>query len=186
MVSSAVLWGLGDILAQRLEKSSDHTFDVIKERHPTLDLKRLAMTTSYGTLFAGVVGHTWYTQLDKIAHTIARPGTVRFVAAKVFADTAFFGPVHVAAFFSLLTLGEGGGFADIGAKLRADFLSTFTAELSVWPAAQALNFKFVPLQFQLLVVNTITILDAAFMSWVQHHDRWLDTFLATTLGSKSP
>lgn len=74
------------------------------------------------------------------------------------ADTAIFGPLHVAGYFTHMTVCEGGTMADVRAKLRRDFWPTFSAELAVWPAVQAANFKLVPVQYQLLVVNTFTIL----------------------------
>ncbi len=74
------------------------------------------------------------------------------------ADTALFGPLHVAGYFAHMTVCEGGGLDDVKAKLRRDFWPTFSAELAVWPVVQAVNFKLVPVQYQLLVVNTFTIL----------------------------
>lgn len=86
------------------------------------------------------------------------------------ADCALFGPVHIAAFFTVMTLAEGGPFADVVAKIKKDLLPTLAAELTFWPAVQAWNFAKVPLRYQLLVVNTVTVADAAFMSWAQHND----------------
>lgn len=39
-------------------------------------------------------------------------------------------------------------------------------------ACQSANFAFVPLKHQLLVVNSMTILDAIFMSWARNQDDW--------------
>lgn len=44
--------------------------------------------------------------------------------------------------------------------MRVDFLPTLTAEISVWPIVQSVNFSVVPLQHQLLVINVFTIMDA--------------------------
>jgi protein Mpv17 len=54
-------------------------------------------------------------------------------------------------------------------KLQHDLLPSLAAEVTVWPAVQTANFALVPLQYQLLVVNAFTIIDATFMSWVQHN-----------------
>lgn len=37
---------------------------------------------------------------------------------------------------------------------------------------QSANFALVPLKHQLLVVNSMTILDAIFMSWARNQDDW--------------
>ena len=149
----------GDVVAQRIE------------RRP-VDSKRCAMTTAYGGLFNGTVGHAWYLKLDAVARQFFLPGSRRFVAAKVVADSAIFGPIHVAAFFTLLTLAEGGTFKDVNTKLKTDFFSTLSAEFTIWPIVQFVHFSKVPVAYQLLVVNAFTVGDATFMSWVQHKPGW--------------
>lgn len=100
---------------------------------------------------------------------VAVPGSAKFVATKVAADTVIFGPIHVAAFFTVITLAEGGTMKDVQKKMKTDFVPALTAEVFFWPAIQALNFAKVPLDYQLLVVNAFTVVDATFMSWVQHN-----------------
>lgn len=157
---------MGDALAQKIEKRAD------------FDPKRFLMTSSYGGLFNGTIGHVWYLQLDKYAHRWFTQGTRSFVAAKVAADSILFGPIHICAFFTLLTLAENGTFKDVEKKIKTDALPTFIAELSVWPIVQAVNFTKVPVQYQLLVVNAFTIADATFMSFIQHNNAWFDKVLA--------
>jgi protein Mpv17 len=158
---------LGDVAAQKLEGG-------------TFQLRRFVLTTAYGGLFNGTVGHLWYIKLDSVARRLAVPGTARFVATKVAGDTVLFGPVHVGAFFSFSTLAEGGNLAAVSAKLQRDLIPSLAAEVTFWPAVQAANFSLVPLKYQLLVVNAFTIVDAAFMSWAQHKDlkRWMYELLA--------
>lgn len=61
------------------------------------------------------------------------------------------------------------------ARAQEDFAPTYAAELAVWPAVQTLNFSLVPVRHQLLVVNSFSLLDAAFISWVGHQETgWLD------------
>lgn len=54
--------------------------------------------------------------------------------------------------------------------MAADFLPAFIAEVAVWPAIQAANFRWVPVAYQLLVVNAVTVLDSAFMSFAGNND----------------
>jgi protein Mpv17 len=124
---------------------------------------------SYGGLFNGVVGHAWYIALDKGMKRVAVPGTVGFVGGKVLADTVIFGPFHVAAFFTIITLVEGGTLKDVKKKIDTDLVPALAAEVAIWPVIQAVNFWKVPVEYQLLVVNGFTVIDAAFMSWVQHN-----------------
>ena len=73
----------GDALAQRVEQTP-------------FSWRRNALTALYGAGFVGPVGHTWYMGLDRAARAMFRPGSFAFVSSKVVADTAVFGPVHVA------------------------------------------------------------------------------------------
>lgn len=150
--------GIGDALAQRIE---GHGFQ----------RRRCAIISAYGGAFNGIVGHSWYQYLDTAVRGAGlAPGTARFVATKVLADTVIFGPIHVAAFFTVITLAEGGTWGDVKAKLERDMLPALAAEVAVWPGIQAVNFWKVPLDYQLLVVNGFTVLDATFISYVQHQD----------------
>lgn len=175
IVTTGVLWAAGDVLAQRFEEAP-------------FDARRCALTAAYGAGFIGPVGHAWYLGLDRAARAVFRPGSLAFVGGKVVVDTAVFGPAHVAGYFSYMTVLEGGGLPEIAAKLRRDFWPTFSAELAVWPVVQAANFKLVPLEYQLLVVNLFTILDASFMSWARANDGWFPRYfpgLAAQLGMQA-
>ena len=134
------------------------------------------MTSGYGALFNGILGHLWYENLDCLARKYFVAGTRKFMASKVLADSVVFGPVHIAAFFTFVSLAEGGRMEDAVKKIKSDFVPTFGVELGVWPFVQTVNFWKVPLQYQLLVVNGVTVLDAAFMSWVQHNDALMKRF----------
>ena len=52
MTISAILWGVGDCLAQR-----------VAERRDVIDTKRVAQTSAFGASFMGPVGHYWYLML---------------------------------------------------------------------------------------------------------------------------
>lgn len=160
IVTSAVLWGLGDVVAQRVSVD-----DV-----PPYNHTRTLYNAMYGGLFNGTVGHVWYQKLDAVASAMLMHRSRRvFLATKVAADSLLFGPVHVVAYFMTLSLVEHGGVWSVAVeKTKKEFFKTFAVELAVWPAVQTVNFAYVPVQYQLLVVNCVTVLDAAFMSWMQH------------------
>lgn len=77
---------------------------------------------------------------------------------QVLVDTAVFSPVHILGYFAVMNAGEGGSWRALEAKVRTDFVPTLAAELAVWPALQAANFKYIRVDYQLLAVNLVTIL----------------------------
>lgn len=186
--------GIGDVLAQRVSSDAQHhgspsssavsveqqrcekkhtsttTIDVdgIGASH-ALDIRRALSASLYGGLFNGTIGHIWYTKLDELAVTFLKhKSPFVFIGAKVFADSIVFGPLHLGAYFSCMTLMEGGSFRDVQHKMEKDFVPTFAVELTMWPLVQAINFALVPVTYQLLVVNCATVVDAGLLSWIQH------------------
>lgn len=100
----------------------------------------------------------WYHKLDAVALRYYKPGSLGFVSLKVLLDTAVFSPLHILGYFAVMNMGDGGSWQDLKKKVSTDFIPTLTAELTVWPAVQAVNFKLVRVEYHLLVVNLLTIL----------------------------
>lgn len=53
-------------------------------------------------------------------------------------------------FFSYMTIAEGGGRRALTQKFRDVYLPTLKANYVLWPAVQILNFRVVPIQFQIV------------------------------------
>lgn len=56
----------------------------------------------------------------------------------------------IATFFTVMTIAEGGGRRAVSHKLRDMYLPTLKANFMVWPAVQIINFRIMPIQFQLV------------------------------------
>ena len=209
VTTSGLLWGLGDVLAQKIEhyeirrqqaEEASSTPQVIPGVHksssalqqtnqqPTAaaaagdalpyDWRRAALTGVFGATLVGPVGHFWYLGIDKACAKFFTPGSAAFIATKVILDTAAMGPFYVSSFFAFGTAFiDGGTWSEFTGKMRKDFVPTLAAEVTFWPVVQTWNFARVPVQHQLLVVNSMTIVDAAFMSWARNHEDWLGTLL---------
>ena len=107
--------------------------------------------------------------MDKWALRWFRGGTPRFVAAKVAGDGLVFGPLHVSGYMMAMSLIDGARVEDAVATVREKFREAYVVELLGWSVVQSVNFRYVPLAYHLLVVNVVTVLDAAFMSWWLNH-----------------
>ncbi|KAL6764378.1 hypothetical protein V8C86DRAFT_2475061 [Haematococcus lacustris] len=164
-LTSAALWGLGDLVAQRYAEQRKH-----------VDQRRLGLTAAFGAGFMGPVGHFWYLGLDVAARKLLSPGTARYVGAKVLADTLILGPIYVLAFYAWGSFViDGSGWSTLKDKVTKDFIPTYLAELAIWPAFQTVNFIRVPVAHQLLAVNVMTILDASFLSFARSQSDWVAT-----------
>ncbi|KAF8643684.1 hypothetical protein HU200_066744 [Digitaria exilis] len=172
VVSSGILWGLGDIGAQAVTHYSARRPDSRDSKLPDpedkdkefkVDWKRVGITSSFGFAFVGPVGHYWYEYLDRFIRRRFQPNTFKFVASKVAADGFLFGPLDLLLFFSYVGLGQGrmGG--------------------TIWPAVQIANFRFIPVRYQLLYVNLFCLLDSCFLSWIEQQGdaswkQWFTSF----------
>lgn len=175
MATSAVLWGVADCLAQRVGEGRVH-----------IDAKRAVLTSGFGAMFMGPVGHLWYSNLDGWVKLFARPGSLPFLAGKIAVDSFIFGPLYVLAFYAYgcATI-DGTGVQGFTDKVRKDFLPTFAAELAVWPLFQAVNFSSVPIAHQLLAVNMASLVDATFLSWARSQEDWVAVLLLALQRNKA-
>ena len=56
----------------------------------------------------------------------------------------------LATFFSFMTIAEGGGKRAVWRKFQEVYVPALKANYIVWPAVQVLNFRVVPIQFQIV------------------------------------
>ncbi|XP_006643936.1 protein Mpv17 [Oryza brachyantha] len=184
VVSSGVLWGLGDIGAQAVTHYSrshraKNTED--KDKEFKIDWKRVGITSSFGFAFVGPVGHYWYEYLDRFILRRYQPKTFKFVASKVAADGLLFGPVDLLLFFSYVGLASGRSVDQVKDDVKRDFVPALVLGGTVWPAVQIANFRFIPVRYQLLYVNLFCLLDSCFLSWIEQQGdapwkQWFTSF----------
>lgn len=53
-------------------------------------------------------------------------------------------------FFTYMTITEGGGRRALARKFQDVYIPTLKANFLIWPAVQVLNFRVVPIQFQIV------------------------------------
>ncbi|OEU18939.1 hypothetical protein FRACYDRAFT_260621 [Fragilariopsis cylindrus CCMP1102] len=207
LFTSASLWFLGDILAQKLEhrekekdtkmlmarggmssspsssspssssdkkdKGSNQTVaktcssTILEETQPRIDLKRTAIQTFYAGAVWGVAGHYWYHFLDKQALKFATEGTKFFIIVKLGLEIIFLHPIALFAFFAVVALLGGESIMEIKQQLRRDYWQTLILELGLWTPIDLVNFIYVPVKHQLLVVNTACLLESIMLSYIK-------------------
>ncbi|KAJ0962903.1 hypothetical protein J5N97_028025 [Dioscorea zingiberensis] len=188
VISSGLLWGLGDIGAQAITHSTlkkqrllHSSVEVDKEFK--INWRRVATTSMFGFAFVGPVGHYWYEYLDRLIRLRAQlqPKTLKFVTAKVAADGLIFGPVDLLVFFSYMGFASGKNVDQVKEDVKRDILPGLVVGGGVWPIVQIANFRFVPVRYQLLYVNFFCLLDSAFLSWLEQQGdaswkQWFTSF----------
>lgn len=126
------------------------------------DFERLTRFMSYGFLMAPVQ-FVWYGRLTKWFPLTAKSATIPALK-RVALDQLIFAPIGLSCFFTFMTVAEGGGRRDVVRKFSDVYLPTLRANYILWPAVQILNFRVMPLQFQIPFVSTIGIAWTAYLS----------------------
>ncbi|KAK4672000.1 hypothetical protein QC764_610620 [Podospora pseudoanserina] len=129
---------------------------------PPFDFERLTRFMAYGFCMAPVQ-FRWFKFLES---TFPLTKASAFVPAmkRVACDQLVFAPFGVAAFFTAMTLAEGGGTKGVSQKMKDMYFPTLKANYILWPAVQVVNFRLMPVQFQLPFVSTVGIAWTAYLS----------------------
>ena len=114
---------------------------------PPFDFERLTRFMSYGFLMTPLQ-FFWFGRLHKWFPITPSRGTVPALQ-RVAMDQLLFAPVGISAFFTFMTLAEGGGKKHIIKKFQDIYIPTLKANYMLWPAVQMINFRLMPLQFQI-------------------------------------
>lgn len=85
------------------------------------------------------------------------------IAARVATDQLVFAPTNLFVFLSSMAIMEGSSPKD---KLGSTYSTALQKNWMVWPAVQAVNFKLVPLEHRVLLVNVLSIGWNCYLSYV--------------------
>jgi len=191
IVTGGVLWFSGDLLCQAITLRSPNDINNKFE----IDWNRTLRMTTYGLIFSAPIYGLWYSSLDKWSHYVftsrgpksltqqstsdkwlinllgaTKLRTWKIIGFKLLADTFIFDPIYLSIFFTATSLMEGRSNSEIIRKLKEDLLHTYLVDIAVWTPIQTINFRWVPVIYQPLVVQFCNIGWNAYLSFVQHYD----------------
>ncbi|KAJ5109623.1 Eukaryotic translation initiation factor 4E-1 [Penicillium argentinense] len=141
-VTSAVLFGSGDVLAQQAVDRRG------LQKH---DFARTGRMALYGGAVFGPVATAWFGILQR--HVVLK-NNFSTTVARVGCDQFLFAPVQLTCFLSSMAIMEGVSPAE---KWIHSFWPAYKANMLVWPWVQGANFAFVPLELRVLVVNVVSL-----------------------------
>lgn len=189
MASGGFLWFTGDLLCQHLvnsagwiEKKDSKEIHSNMESNP-IDWKRVGNMVFYGTFLAAPIYTFWYSFLDNTSHKIfsslpskdqpqpAKPHLsriYRIISFKIIADILLFDPLYLSFFFVTTNALERNSWNHTKEKIKKEFQMTYFIDILVWLPIQLFNFRYIPVSYQALIVQSCNIGWNAFLSFVQH------------------
>lgn len=107
------------------------------------------------------------------------PGNaLKTIVKKLFTDQLLVSPICISQFFYSASLLEGKSLAESTKILKSKFLTVYITDWSVWPAAQFLNFFFIPLQYRVLYINVMTMFYNCYLCYVKNQKKVVKTITA--------
>ncbi|KND92023.1 Protein sym1 [Tolypocladium ophioglossoides CBS 100239] len=135
---------------------------------PPFDFERLTRFVAYGFCIAPLQ-FRWFKFLSS-AFPVTKTSALGPAMKRVVFDQLVYAPFSIGLFFVTMTVAEGGGRRAVTNKLRDMYVPTLKANYVVWPAVQIVNFRLMPVMFQLPFVSTIGIAWTAYLSLTNASD----------------
>ncbi|KAI9856108.1 MAG: Protein required for ethanol metabolism [Vezdaea acicularis] len=150
-VTTAVLFATGDTLAQ-------HAVERIPARNH--NYQRTGRMALYGGAVFGPAATLWFRFLQ---NKIRLPNKNAEIAARVAVDQCVFASTNMFVFLSSMAIMEG---TDPKEKLDKTYFAALKKNWMVWPIVQSVNFKLVPLEHRVLLVNVVSIGWNCYLSYI--------------------
>lgn len=116
------------------------------------NLARTGRMALYGGAVFGPAATMWFGFLQRKIVIPGRPNLE--IVARVATDQCVFASTNLFVFLSSMALMEG---SDPRQKLKDSYGTALQKNWMLWPAVQFTNFKFVPLEHRVLVVNVVSL-----------------------------
>ncbi|XP_050728735.1 protein Mpv17-like [Eriocheir sinensis] len=151
-LQAGTLMGAGDVTSQML---------IERKTFREYEWQRTARFFALGTFLVAPILSRWYGFLDQ------KLGSRKRISAfkKVALDQGIFAPSFLGVFMCVLGGSQGHSMAQIEQEIKTNYKDILLVNWSVWPAVQIINFSFIPLHHQVLVVQVFALFWNTYLAW---------------------
>lgn len=151
-VQTGTLMGAGDLISQ--------TF-IERNTFKQVDFKRTIKFSSIGFVIGGPALRFWYGILNRYIGSKGKTVAVK----KVFCDQAVFAPLFLYMLLTAVGTMQGKSWQNIKEDLSNSYFDVLKTNYFIWPWVQLVNFYYVPLQYQVLLVQCVALFWNTYLSW---------------------
>jgi len=173
MVTAAVLWSIGDFIAQKVEVHKRGSSILSTILSTPYNYHRTAKLAIYAALWFCPLTDLWFKLLQDIF-----PGDLFNAAVqRVLLDQTFYSTFIITSLFTITSLMDGKSFSDIVIKIKNDLWSTLQVNWLVWPVVQLFNMYYVPASHRLLLANVVNVPWTAYLAYKTSQrveDTWME------------
>mmetsp|Transcript_24966 Transcript_24966/g.59334 ORF Transcript_24966/g.59334 Transcript_24966/m.59334 type:complete len:447 (-) Transcript_24966:247-1587(-) len=151
---------------QHLQQQQQQHLQESSPRKPfEVDLAQVSRFAFLNVVFVAPVLHHWYQFINR-----AVPGkSLGRVAQRVFWDEFVFSPMYIPVFLGMLWKLEGSSNEDIVKMTKSEVPSIIIAEWALWVPGMFGIFRFVPVKFQVLAINSLGVVWQTFLAYMASH-----------------
>ena len=164
-LTSCATNAFSDVLCQKLIITSKEEESDTSTSAASIDQERLGQAAVTGLVWSGPITHYWYKILfGKLTISINDP--IIGLVVQILLDSIIFSPITISGYFTLRSIMEGSGIEGIKDKLSTRLVKTVLGAWKFWPAANIINFGFIPLEFRVLYMNVLSIFWSFYLTYV--------------------
>jgi protein Mpv17 len=145
--TSATVYTIGDVIAQRTEDSNLE-----------LDHMRVLRSTIAGLIGHGPLSHVWYNLCEGVFHDFLHWTAWWVFLPKIVVDQALFGPFWNNTYILLLGLMKQESLETIWEDMKKTTIPLVLSGLKLWPFVHCVTYGLIPIENRLLWVDGVEIL----------------------------
>ncbi|KAK0198606.1 hypothetical protein F5146DRAFT_99239 [Armillaria mellea] len=162
--------GLGDVVAQ----ASQIIFTKGHEQRPAYDFHRTFRFFCFGFAISPLIGR-WNKFLEcrfpiRRSSTNSSRGRTKSLAKRVACDQIFMAPIGLALFLGSMGVMEGRDLSQIQEKYKDLYKPALITNWQVWPVAQLINFRFMPLPYRVPFQSTCGVFWTLYLSIINSNE----------------
>lgn len=156
-VTSFITFGLGDLICQKLEM-------VYSNKEQKLNWKRFMKQASFGFLYTPIFHFNFCHLLPYLFPPTTKYSVVKSVAF----DQTINALLFTTCFFLYIETASGKSIGQAFNDSKPKIFPVLIDNWKVWPLIMAVTFRYVPIQFRVLVTNFCGMIWMTYLSYVQN------------------